>query len=77
VSGTAKSWYQEIQERIPDSGPKQTFWYLTPQTEEAYYYRSIFHQHYGAEGEKVLSYFWMPKWSGETKDPSARTLSLY
>jgi asparagine synthase (glutamine-hydrolysing) len=77
VSGTAKSWYQEIQERIPESGPKQTFWYLTPQTEEAYYYRSIFHQHYGMEGEKVLSYFWMPKWSGETKDPSARTLSLY
>jgi asparagine synthase (glutamine-hydrolysing) len=77
VSGKTKSWYQEIQERIPDSEPKLTFSHLPPQTEEAYYYRSIFHEHYGVEGEQVISYFWMPKWSGETKDPSARTLSLY
>ena len=77
VSGATKSWYQEIQERVPNVSDKQVFWHLTPQTDEAYYYRSLFHEQYGVEGEKVLSYFWMPKWSGETKDPSARTLSLY
>ena len=80
VSGSAKSWYQEIQERIDSSDfeqNKDNFLYLPPQTPEAYYYRTLFHELYGCDGERVISYFWMPKWSNETKDPSARTLSLY
>jgi asparagine synthase (glutamine-hydrolysing) len=79
VSGAAKSWYQEIQDRIdPDLlASAVTFSHLPPHTPEAAYYRILFDGFYGKDGECVLSYFWMPKWSGETKDPSARTLSLY
>jgi hypothetical protein len=25
----------------------------------------------------VIPHMWLPKWSGETTDPSARTLTLY
>lgn len=79
VSGAAKSWYQEIQDRVdPDLlASAATFSHLPPQTPEATYYRILFDKIYGKDGEGVVSYFWMPKWSGETKDPSARTLSLY
>jgi asparagine synthase (glutamine-hydrolysing) len=55
----------------------EQYTHLKPQTAEAYYYRKIFNEHYGEKAEKCIPYFWMPKWSGETKDPSARTLSNY
>ena len=78
VSRQQKSWYQEIQERVPATGEGSTAWtYLSPPTAEAQYYRTIFDRLYGSPCEQVFPYFWMPKWSGETKDPSARTLSLY
>jgi asparagine synthase (glutamine-hydrolysing) len=82
VSGQQKSWYQEVQERVAGttltSEEAQRRWpHLTPRTAEAQYYRSLFDESYGSTCESVFSYFWMPKWSGETQDPSARTLSLY
>lgn len=49
----------------------------TPQTAEALLYRKLFESMYGKNSVKVIPYMWMPKWSPETTDPSARTLSLY
>jgi len=40
---------------------------------EQYYYRSLFHRFY-PNNEKVIPYFWMPKYTN-TNDPSARTLT--
>jgi asparagine synthase (glutamine-hydrolysing) len=78
VSGATKSWYQEIQDRIPaDSLSTTEYRHLAPISPESRYYRDIFNEFYGAKCEKVIPYFWMPKWSGETADPSARTLSIY
>lgn len=86
VSGQEKSWYQEIADRLMSSGELPGNWeeeakkfkHLPPKTAEAYYYRKIYEQYYGSyNAEKALPYFWMPRWSGETSDPSARTLSLY
>jgi len=77
VSGKAKSWYQEIQERVTDYEISTKYTHVPPTTSEATFYRDIFHRNYGYAGEQVIGAFWMPKWSGETKDPSARTLSLY
>jgi asparagine synthase (glutamine-hydrolysing) len=48
--------------------------HLNPKTAEAYYYRSIFDACY-PQKEYILPYYWMPKWSPETSDPSARTLN--
>lgn len=86
VSGQEKSWYQEIADRLKISAKIPENWlehsdkikYLPPRTPEAYYYRMLYEQYYGKyNAEKAVPYFWMPRWSGETSDPSARTLSLY
>jgi asparagine synthase (glutamine-hydrolysing) len=83
VSSQEKSWYQEVQERIEqqrlvpfDWEQKAKQWCdPIPKTKEAFYYRTLYESMY----KHTATYwpFWMPKWSGETTDPSARTLSLY
>lgn len=80
VSSAEKSWFQEIQERIdmiehlPDI--KATFYTEPiPKTKEANYYRYIYESMYKHTGDYWP--FWMPRWSGETSDPSARTLAIY
>ena len=77
VSAQKKSWYKEIAERVEGKLTETTYTYLPPQTPEAKYYRDIFNKLYGERCSRILKYFWMPKWSGETNDPSARTLSVY
>jgi len=78
VSGTTKSWYEEIQERMEHvEVSTRPYLHVEPLTKEARYYRDIFYEYYGKECQEVIPHFWMPKWSSETKDPSARTLSLY
>lgn len=80
VSGAEKSWFQEIQERvlplIPIDWEAKSAEYEDPKpkTPEAYYYRSIYESMYKKTGDYWP--FWMPRWSPETNDPSARTLSL-
>ena len=78
VSSLEKSWYEIIQENInvPDDWKEKEFHYLPPKTPEMYYYRTEFEKHYNNE-EKVVPYFWMPKWSPGATDPSARTLKVY
>lgn len=83
VSGHEKSWYEEIQERVSAYISNENFQnaslqfpHLTPKTAEQYYYRYIYEVYFGKV--TTLPYFWMPNWSPEATDPSARTLgSLY
>jgi len=75
VSGNDRSWYQVIDEKLLNMNiPKIEYnkEYLKPRTKEQRYYRYLFEYNY-ANREKVIPYFWMPKWSNTT-DPSARTL---
>ena len=69
------SWYQEIQERtnkiVPDWNTNIE--HLPPISSESFYYRKIYDSMYSYP--ETIPYFWMPKWSPETNDPSARTLS--
>ena len=77
VSSTEKSWFQEIQERIvvpADWKSRTSGMYPMPLTPEAYFYWMIYLQYYTKTGECWP--YWMPRWSPETTDPSARTLSL-
>jgi asparagine synthase (glutamine-hydrolysing) len=72
------SWYQECQSRAVKLAPNwkepsETFVHLKPYTAESYYYRSLFNAFYPTYS-KIIPYFWMPKWSPETSDPSAKTL---
>lgn len=85
VSSAQKSWYEIIQERVGEMVPEDweerastVYPYLTPKTAEQYYYRFSFEVEYGkACSPGVIPHFWMPRWSPETTDPSARTLSMY
>lgn len=86
VSQKERSWYQIIQEcintLITDEEfkiNKDKFKHNTPFTKESYYYRKKFIEYFGDSEEKakLIPYYWMPKWSPETNDPSARTLKIY
>jgi asparagine synthase (glutamine-hydrolysing) len=86
VSTPEKAWFQEIQDRVssivPDNWKEKAILsfshHMTPKTPEEYYYRFLFTSSYGLSAIKVtVPYRWMPKWSPETNDPSARTLQMY
>jgi len=49
-------------------------WYKSFNEKE--YYLDIFKKHY-PNNENIIKHYWMPNWSPETKDPSARTLTNY
>jgi asparagine synthase (glutamine-hydrolysing) len=86
VSATEKPWHLTINDwarakinnvdMLLSEAPK-LYPNNTPKTAESLYYRIMFEDFYGKKATEVIPYFWMPKWSPETTDPSARTLSLY
>jgi len=80
VSTQEKSWFEEIQERVLKIVPADwqvqaaAFAEPKPKTPEAFYYRSLYEKFYTKTGDYWP--FWMPRWSPETTDPSARTLVI-
>jgi asparagine synthase (glutamine-hydrolysing) len=82
VSNPHESWYQLCQEYGKEAVSRdwkekaQLQDHLPSPTAEAYYYRQVFQKKYGRKFERLVTpYYWMPRWSPEAKDPSARTLS--
>jgi asparagine synthase (glutamine-hydrolysing) len=72
-------WYEECRARsfqkVPDwKDNLLNKLHLTPYTAESFYYRMLFDKYYSGL-QHLIPYFWMPKWSPETIDPSARTLN--
>jgi len=47
------------------------------QRTEEKYYKKIFNSHFGTFMEHLTPYMWLPKWSGNITDPSARQLSVF
>jgi asparagine synthase (glutamine-hydrolysing) len=81
VSSQEKSWFEIIQEKIVENNCVPSDWqaiayaknyWPSPPSAEAFYYRELFDKNYKHSGK--LWDYWMPKWSPETSDPSARTL---
>ena len=78
VSSDKRSWFETIQDNIPDFDDGSFDWESLPnppKTPEQKYYRSIFERHYSGRGN-VIPYFWMPRFTDAT-DSSARTLNIY
>lgn len=80
VSGTSKSWYEEIQDRVHkmDIDIEEN---NNNDTVEAIYYKKIFSSFFPREYESInykqrLETRWMPRFI-DACDPSARTLSIY
>lgn len=83
VSNVERSWHNVVKEYIDTKVSdeeyalvKDSFKHNKPETKEAYYYRKVFDRYYPG-CEHVIPYFWLPKWCGEMKDPSARELEFY
>jgi asparagine synthase (glutamine-hydrolysing) len=83
VSSRNRSWYQIIQDNLEtkyvdaDFETNEVNYHLRPPTKEALYYRLIFNELFDPMAAAVIPYYWMPKWSGDAKDPSARVLKVY
>lgn len=79
VSNIKKSWYQIIEEQVSDCDNYTPISnYLVPKSKETSFYRQIFDEFYPHQ-EKVLdtNHYWLPKWSGNVINPSARVLDVY
>lgn len=72
VSSMGKPWYTIIQEYIKKNIvlEENNYDYLKPLDSESLWYRNIFMKYY-PNNEKILPYYWMPKWSN-VNNPSGR-----
>lgn len=83
VSKHTKSWFQIIQDDVETKVSdeeymenKDKFLGVQPVSKESYYFRKIYESNY-KNREGVIKYFWLPNWSGDIKEPSARVLKVY
>lgn len=83
VSSNQRSWFQIIQETVADRYDEndicspEVSYHLAPHTKEALHYRLLFNKHFGSGHAHVIPHYWLPRWSGDIKEPSARVLSVY
>ena len=84
VSGEKRSWFQIIQEHSKTlytdeefDARKKEYKHLPPTNKEALYFRDIFEKHYGKNIDQIVPGYWLPKWSGDITEPSARVLKAY
>lgn len=82
-SSNEKSWYKIIQDYVDIFISDEQFEQLRknythnpPEIKESLYYRQIFETHF-ENHTNIIDFFWLPKWCGDQKDPSARALSIY
>lgn len=74
VSHETNSWFKIIQEHVDTLVlPDVQYTINPPLIKETAWYRSIFDEAY-PNRSNVLPYYWLPKWCGELKDPSARLI---
>jgi len=79
VSHQQRSWYTIIQEHVatlslPDACADMAI--NPPHLKETLWYRTVFDEAYPGRAA-LLPYYWLPRWCGNVKDPSARTLDIY
>lgn len=84
VSSIEKPWYKIIQEKaelmFTDNDLKQAseqYTHCIPHTKEALYFRTMFDKKFGKHNDVLIPYYWLPKWSGNITEPSARVLQVY
>jgi len=81
VSIKEKSWWEIIHDylsdkvTIPDNIPGYPF-DQTKLTKESYYYYKKYSELYKNQ-TNVIPHYWLPKWSGNVTNPSARVLTEY
>ena len=84
VSQKSRSWFVIIQEFVDKLvtdeeylNNKDKYQHCPPRTKEAYFFRKIYTSYYPSNGYHLTPFQWLPKWSGDIVNPSARFLSCY
>ena len=84
VSKKNRSWSEIIKDYVDTKVSDEEFAQAKsndllggPPTKEAYYYKKLFIDKYGAQNLHLTPYQWLPKWCGDVVDPSARVLQIY
>jgi asparagine synthase (glutamine-hydrolysing) len=86
ISELTRSWFEIIRDHVEVlyldeelEEAKIKYIHMPIVSKESLHYRKIFEQYFGtAENtKKVIPYYWLPKWCGDIKEPSARVLSVY
>jgi asparagine synthase (glutamine-hydrolysing) len=84
VSSVERSWYKILQEHLETvytddqlANAQIKYTHCPPPTKEALYFREKFGELFGESSSNVIPFFWLPKWVGDIKEPSARVLSVY
>ena len=84
VSGEKRSWFEVIQEHAQSlytdeefEKRKSGYAHLAPVNKESLYFRDIYEKYYGKNIDKIVPHYWLPKWSGDIVEPSARVLNAY
>ena len=79
VSSQDNSWFKIIKKHVKTLNLRrdENIEYLPPMNDEQLYYRQMFHKSFGKNHDYILPYFWMPRYTLETHDCSARTLKFY
>ncbi len=82
-SSQERSWYTVIQEYVQtklinvSEETASNYWeHNPPMIKESIYYRQLFDSFY-PQCDHTIPYYWLPKWSGDVTDPSARVLTNY
>lgn len=81
VSSQKRGWYQIIQEYVDKIYSNEDFINMKgkydwnpPMFKEALHYRELFNKYF-PQREQTIPYYWLPKWSGNIVEPSARVLT--
>ena len=74
VSKIERSWFTIIHEKLENYICNDIeYTHNKPRTNEQKYYRDLFNEYYTNQ-DKIIPYFWMPKYTVDVSDPSARKL---
>ena len=82
VSSKKRSWNHVIQDYVRENFSKEfldqyyNLEHNPVRMDESAYYRYLFQKHFPGRDE-LIPYYWLPKWSGDIIDPSARVLKVY
>lgn len=88
VSSNDTSWYKLVENHFNNNEYScllfnriyisESITHCIPTTRESMYYRYKFKELFGdCDTESIVPHFWLPRWSGNITDPSARELSHY
>jgi asparagine synthase (glutamine-hydrolysing) len=75
ISSMEKPWFEILQDKIILSDSFHNKIKKRKIRYEKEYYKKIFNKYY-INHENIIPHYWMPKWSGNVTDPSARILTF-